>query len=137
ERLAALSQGCDALFGYSLGGRLALGILARYPHRFARAVIASAQAGLQTDAERDVRRDSDARFVTLLRERGLEAFIDVWQALPLWASQAALPESVLLAQRAQRMRHAVEGLAQSLLRHGLGEMPDLRAALGQVDTDVA
>jgi 2-succinyl-6-hydroxy-2,4-cyclohexadiene-1-carboxylate synthase len=136
ERLAALGAGCAGLFGYSLGGRLALGLLARYPTRFARAVIVSAQPGLASDAERSARRDADLRFVNLLTERGLSAFVDAWQALPLWASQGALPEAVKQEQRAQRLRHHAAGLSQSLRQHGLGEMPDLRPPLARVQTAV-
>lgn len=132
ERLAALGEGCSGLFGYSLGGRLGLGLLARYPTRFAHAVIVSAQAGLKTEAERLARRAADLRFVRLLEERGLVAFVDAWQALPLWASQGTLPESVKQAQRQQRLRHQAGGLAHSLIQHGLGEMPDLRQQLTQV-----
>lgn len=137
ERLAELGKECAGLLGYSLGGRLALGILARYPERFAHAVIISAHPGLKTDQERAQRRDGDARFVQLLREGGLTAFVDAWQALPLWASQGSLPESVRKAQREQRLRHDAAGLAESLLAHGLGEMPDLRPRLSQVRTPVA
>ena len=136
ERLAALGRDCQGLFGYSLGGRFALGILARYPARFAHSIIVSAHPGLQTEAERATRRDGDRRFVELLRERGLTAFVDAWQALPLWASQGGLPETVKLAQREQRLRHDAHGLAESLLHHGLGEMPDLRPQLRQVRSPV-
>lgn len=136
ERLASLAIGCDGLFGYSLGGRFALGILARYPHRFARAIIVSAQAGLASEQERTARRQADAELVTVLRVRGVQAFVDRWQALPLWASQAALPDAVRQAQREQRLRHSAEGLAQSLLRHGLAEMPDLRPELAAVESRV-
>lgn len=132
ERLAALGEGCTGLFGYSLGGRLALGLLARYPTRFEHAVIVSAQPGLQTEAERLARRGADLRFVRLLGERGLTAFVDTWQALPLWASQGSLPDAVKQAQREQRLRHQALGLAQSLIQHGLCEMPDLRAELALV-----
>ena len=136
ERLAALGSGCDGLLGYSLGGRLALGILAQYPQRFRHALVVSAHPGLLTDAERSARRDGDARFVDVLQSRGLHGFVDVWQALPLWASQGGLPDSVKQAQRAQRLRHQAHGLAQSLLQHGLGEMPNLRPLLRQVRTPV-
>lgn len=136
ERLAALGKGCTGLLGYSLGGRFALGILARYPQRFEHAVVISAHPGLKTDEERAARREGDARFVQLLRERGLTAFVDAWQALPLWASQGSLPEAVKQAQREQRLRHDAGGLAESLLQHGLGEMPDLRPRLREVQTPV-
>jgi len=136
ERLAQLGEDCEGLFGYSLGGRFALGILARYPTRFRHAVIVSAHPGLQTDTERAERRAGDARFIALLRERGLHAFIDTWQALPLWASQGDLPDAVKAAQREQRLRHHAEGLAQSLLAHGLGEMPNLRPQLAQARSGV-
>lgn len=136
ERLAALAAERPGLFGYSLGGRFALGILARYPRRFRHAVIVSAQPGLAGDADRAARREADQRFVRLLREQGLEAFVDAWQKLPLWASQANLPEATKLAQRRQRLRHGAEGLAQSLIQHGLGEMPDFRELLRHVETPV-
>jgi 2-succinyl-6-hydroxy-2,4-cyclohexadiene-1-carboxylate synthase len=136
ERLAALAEDRPGLFGYSLGGRFALGLLARYPRRFRQAVIVSSQAGLGSDAERATRREADQRFIRLLREQGLEAFVDAWQKLPLWATQAHLPEAVRMAQRAQRLRHSAVGLAQSLLHHGLGEMPDYRELLRRVETRV-
>jgi 2-succinyl-6-hydroxy-2,4-cyclohexadiene-1-carboxylate synthase len=136
ERLAELAGDCPGLFGYSLGGRLALGILARYPKRFAHAVIVSAHLGLSSDVERVERRDADARFVSRLRSEGLAPFIDAWQALPIWHTQAALAEVIKERQRSQRLLHNPEGLAQSLLRHGLAEMPDLRGQLARVTTPV-
>lgn len=136
ERLAALGEGCRGLLGYSLGGRLALGILARYPSRFAHALIISAHPGLVTDAEREHRRHSDQRFVQVLEQRGLEGFVDAWQALPLWASQGGLPEAVKRVQREQRLRHRATGLAGSLVQHGLGNMPDLRPFLPRVQARV-
>jgi 2-succinyl-6-hydroxy-2,4-cyclohexadiene-1-carboxylate synthase len=136
ERLAALGADCQGLFGYSLGGRLALGILARYPERFGHAVIVSAQPGLSSGAERESRRAGDARLVELLRERGVAAFVDHWQALPLWASQAQLTDPVKAQQREQRLRHSADALARSLIQHGLGEMPDLRPQLPRVQTEV-
>lgn len=138
ERLAALGAeaGCDGVFGYSLGGRLALGLLARYPDRYRHALIVSGQAGLVSDDERRQRREGDARWVSLLRERGLAAFVDAWQALPLWASQAELSPSVKQAQREQRLAHSADGLAQSLTHHGLGKMPNLRPFLANILTRV-
>ncbi len=136
ERLAELGADCDGLFGYSLGGRLAIGIIARYPERFRHALIVSGQPGLASDDERSARRLADARYVNVLREQGLTTFVDKWQALPLWATQGGLPESVRLAQREQRLRHTASGLAESLIQHGLAEMPDLRPEMRQVRSSV-
>lgn len=136
ERLATLGGACEGLFGYSLGGRLALGILARYPARFRHAVIVSAQPGLTRESERAARQASDQQLVELLLARGTLAFVDHWEQLPLWASQAELPEELRAAQRNLRLRHRPEGLARSLVAHGLGKMPDLRPQLRLVQSEV-
>jgi 2-succinyl-6-hydroxy-2,4-cyclohexadiene-1-carboxylate synthase len=136
DRLAEASGDCEGLLGYSLGGRLALGLLARFPSRFSHALIISAHPGLSDAAERAERRRGDENWAAELRQHGLERFVDAWEKLPLWASQAALPPGVLQDQRAQRLRHSAEGLAQSLLAHGLGCMPDLKPDLAHVVTPV-
>jgi 2-succinyl-6-hydroxy-2,4-cyclohexadiene-1-carboxylate synthase len=144
ERLAAHASGpkhasgpahasaATQLFGYSLGGRLALGLLARYPERFERAVLVSAHPGLHTEVQRRQRRAHDARFVRLLRERGLVDFVAAWEDQPLWHTQGALPEACRAAKRRERLMHTAEGLARSLDSVGLGRMPDLRPELARV-----
>jgi 2-succinyl-6-hydroxy-2,4-cyclohexadiene-1-carboxylate synthase len=129
EWLAALAPGATELFGYSLGARLALGLLARYPKRFERAVLVSAHPGLYTETQRIERRKHDDRFVRLLRERGLAEFVSAWEEQPLWQTQRALPSTVRAGKRLERLSHTAEGLARSLASVGLGQMPNLRAQL--------
>jgi 2-succinyl-6-hydroxy-2,4-cyclohexadiene-1-carboxylate synthase len=136
ERLAALGRAATHLFGYSLGGRLALGLLARYPKRFERAVLVSAHPGLHTDEQRRQRREQDGRFVRLLRERGLVEFVSAWEDQPLWQTQIGLPEANRAEKRRERCTHTAEGLARSLDSVGLGRMPDLRPELARVATPV-
>jgi len=136
ERLAAHASAATHLFGYSLGGRLALGLLARYPERFERAVLVSAHPGLHTEGQRSQRREQDSRFVRLLREAGLAEFVSAWEDLPLWRTQRALPEAIKAAKRRERLTHSAEGLARSLDSVGLGRMPDLRPKLARVATPV-
>jgi 2-succinyl-6-hydroxy-2,4-cyclohexadiene-1-carboxylate synthase len=114
-----------------LGSRLALGLLVRYPERFDHAVLVSAHPGLRSDAERAQRRSDDDRFVRLLRERGLVEFVTAWEEQPMWQSQRALPDSARDLRHRERLTHTAEGLACSLSSVGLGQMPDLRAALAQ------
>ncbi len=123
-RLLTLLDGAKdvVLCGYSLGARLALGLLAKDPTRFSRALLIAVHPGLSA-AERAERRESDARWAALLREPGLAEFLELWTKQPLFASQSRLAADVLEEQRALRKAHDPEGLALALERLGLGSMP--------------
>lgn len=123
------------LAGYSLGARLALALAARNPELFVSATLIGVNPGLTGPAERADRRAADGRWLELL-DRGIAAFVDEWERLPLWASQSRLPPARLAAQRAQRLRHDARGLQRSLRATGLGEMPDLRPQLARVQLPV-
>ncbi|HWP07028.1 MAG TPA: alpha/beta hydrolase [Polyangiaceae bacterium] len=124
ERLAAaLPAEPVHLAGYSLGARLALGLALTFPERVARLTLVSGHTGLATDAERRERRAADARWCTLLEAEGMYAFVDAWEAQPLFASQATLPAAVRAKHRAERLAHDPRALARSLRVTGLAEMP--------------
>ena len=140
DRLAALAVGAGALHvvGYSLGARLALGMAFRQPHLVARLTLISAHPGLASESERVTRRARDARWCELLETRGVPAFVDAWQAQPLWASQARLPDALRTKKNQERLSHTAPGLCRSLRVTGLAEMPNYSAALAElrVPTDV-
>lgn len=117
------------LVGYSLGGRLALGLLVRHPELFGAATLIGAQPGLATEAERAERRAADERRCDLLEQRGIEAFVAEWEAMPLFATQSRLSADALARQRAERLKHDPRGLARSLRLTGLGVMPSYAGAL--------
>lgn len=132
----ALTDGAPChLAGYSLGARLALMMLVTAPEKFLSATLIGVNPGLATDAERERRRAADQRWIDLL-ERGIEAFVDEWERLPLWSTQRRLPPDVLADQRAARLRHDPRGLQRSLRVTGLTGMPDLRPHLARVSTHV-
>lgn len=116
----------DAVVGYSLGARVALGLVAM--KRVPRAVLISVNPGID-DTAREPRRVVDAAWVTMLRERGIEAFIAAWEAQPLFATQARVDERRRAARRASRLALDPEQLARSLEVMGLAEMPDYRSAI--------
>jgi 2-succinyl-6-hydroxy-2,4-cyclohexadiene-1-carboxylate synthase len=122
ERLPA----CDVAIGYSLGARTALGLVVA--GHVPRAILISVNPGLAA-AERPARRASDAAWARLARERGTAAFLDAWQAQPLFASQARAPADRRAARHARRLALDAEQLARSLEAMGLAEMPDYRAAV--------
>jgi 2-succinyl-6-hydroxy-2,4-cyclohexadiene-1-carboxylate synthase len=112
-----------------MGARVGLGLLAHQPSLFDAAVLIGVHPGLTAETDRAERRQVDAGRARLLREEGLEAFVQGWEAIPLFATQRILSCGVLTAQREIRLAHDAEGLARSLEALGLAEMPDHRAAL--------
>lgn len=113
------------LVGYSLGARLALAIALRHPARVRDAVLVGGTPGLRTATERAARVRDDAALAESLLRDGLAAFVDRWEALPLFATQRALPETARAARRAQRMGHDPAALAWCLRALGTGAMPSL------------
>jgi 2-succinyl-6-hydroxy-2,4-cyclohexadiene-1-carboxylate synthase len=130
--VAAWSHEPVHVVGYSLGARVALGLALHAPERVARVTLIGVHPGLGEASEREERVRSDERWARLIEERGLEAFVDAWQAQPLFASQATLPDEVLAEQRRLRLAHAPEGLTRALRALGLGRMPCYETRLAEV-----
>jgi 2-succinyl-6-hydroxy-2,4-cyclohexadiene-1-carboxylate synthase len=124
------------LCGYSLGARLALGLLRQHPEMFDRAVLISVHPGLERADARVARLQSDLEHCRMLETRGTAAFVAAWEGLPLLASQKALPQAAVEAQRRVRLAHSASGLVQSLLHCGLASMPDLRLPEPEVELTV-
>lgn len=121
SRLA--SGGPAHLVGYSLGGRVALGVLARHPALVSHATVVSASAGLSSDDERRARVAADERWARLLEHDGVVPFLDAWDAQPLFASRAKAGTERLAARRALRLAHDPRALARAMRVLGLGRMP--------------
>lgn len=121
DRLAELvrARGLESvhLVGYSLGARLALGLLVRHPSLFSRATLIGVNPGLDSDDARRSRLASDARWIELLHTNELERFVNAWSSQPMFANQPP-------AERGRRMQHTAMGLADALRTLGLGVMPD-------------
>lgn len=129
EALAATLPAGALLAGYSMGARLALGAALARPGHVRAVLLVGGHVGLATAAERREREAQDAARAAALRRDGLAAFVDAWEALPLFASQQALPAEAQAAQRAARLAHDAEALAWAFEVGGLACMPDYRAAV--------
>jgi 2-succinyl-6-hydroxy-2,4-cyclohexadiene-1-carboxylate synthase len=113
------------LAGYSMGGRLALYFALTYPPLVKSLLIESASPGLAAEAERVARREADEALALQLEGEGLDAFIQHWETLPLWASQAKLAPAVRAKIRQMRLQNSAQGLAHSLRGLGTGVQPSL------------
>jgi 2-succinyl-6-hydroxy-2,4-cyclohexadiene-1-carboxylate synthase len=118
--------------GYSMGARVALALCVAHPERVASATLVGARAGLREAAQRHARRQADEALARRLLHEGIEAFVDHWMALPLFASQRRLGAAALERARAERLRASPLGLARSLQGMGLGAQPSLHDRLGRV-----
>lgn len=135
--IAAAELGAGVhLVGYSLGARVALGMLVAHPERFARATLIGVNPGMPDGPDKEARRDRDERWARRLEHGGIQAFVDEWERLPLWTTQTELPAETLAAQRATRMSHDPVALAGAMRALGLAEMPDYTPALSELDVDV-
>ena len=129
DNLATIAEqvrGCEIAIGYSLGARVALGLVAL--GAVPRAVLISVNPGI-ADAERAARREHDAAWAARLRREPLADVLDAWEAQPLFATQSRVTPELLAARRARRLRLAPEQLARSLESMGLAEMPDYRGVV--------
>jgi 2-succinyl-5-enolpyruvyl-6-hydroxy-3-cyclohexene-1-carboxylate synthase len=140
DRIAAVlrNEGVEQalLCGYSLGARVALGVLVRRGEMFDRAVLIGAHPGLSTAQERAERAAWDDGWADLLETRGIGAFVDAWERLPIFASQARLAAEVAASQRLARLAMDARGLAVAMRVLGLARMPDWKGSLAGVRTPV-
>jgi 2-succinyl-6-hydroxy-2,4-cyclohexadiene-1-carboxylate synthase len=107
-----------------MGGRLALHVAARRPERILSLLTIGAHAGLEEEA-REGRRQGDEALAQRIEQDGLEAFVDYWSSLPLFAGLERRGPAFLAQVRAERMNNHVAGLACSLRGMGAGVMEPL------------
>ena len=119
------------LVGYSMGGRLALHVAARRPERLLSLLTIGAHAGLEEEA-REGRRRGDEALAQRIEQDGLEAFVNYWGGLPLFAGLERRGPSFVAQVRAERMGNTVAGLAASLRGMGAGVMQPLWDDLSRV-----
>jgi 2-succinyl-6-hydroxy-2,4-cyclohexadiene-1-carboxylate synthase len=133
----ALGLGSLPVIGYSMGGRAALALAVAQPARVAALVVVGASAGLADAAARAARVRADEALATRIERDGLEAFVDAWMALDLFASQAErLAPSARVRARTQRLDNRPHGLANSLRGMGTGAQPPLHEKLADVQVPV-
>lgn len=123
--LIGAAGGPGTYLGYSMGGRLCLRLAADRPDLVRRLVLVGATAGIEDPAERADRRRSDEALAARLEAIGIDAFLDEWLALPLFAGldppARAVPE---------RRRNRAAGLAASLRHCGSGAQEPVWDRLG-------
>lgn len=130
-RLLAATGGPAVYIGYSMGGRLCLRTALDHPDAVRALVLVGATPGIEDDAERAERRRSDHDLADRLERDGLDAFVEDWLDLPMFAG---LPQWARFD--AERRTNTAEGLAASLRAAGTGSMTPLWYRLGALAVPV-
>ena len=125
-----------AWLGYSMGGRTALQVAVHRPDVVSGLVLESATPGFRTAEERAARVASDEALAERIEREGVEAFVDEWQELPLFATQQRMPQAAQDAVRAGRLANRATGLANSLRGMGTGAQEAVHERLGGVAVPV-
>jgi 2-succinyl-6-hydroxy-2,4-cyclohexadiene-1-carboxylate synthase len=125
EQILAIAPDNCYLFGYSLGGRLALYLALHYPDRWQKVILESASFGLSTTQARKQRQQQDAAIARKLRQPNLDfaAFIQNWYQQSVFTGINQHPNFPELIT--SRFNNNPLALARSLETIGLGQQPYL------------
>jgi 2-succinyl-6-hydroxy-2,4-cyclohexadiene-1-carboxylate synthase len=129
-RLAAMPAD---VIGYSMGARIALRLAVDHPSAVDRLIMESPSAGIPDPDERAARRARDELLAQALERDGIAAFVDRWEAQPIFASHAGLTAAARRRLHRQRLANRPVGLAASLRGAGQGVGPPLLDRLARVD----
>lgn len=124
------------LFGYSLGGRIALNFALKYQDRLMCLIIEGASPGVQDQREREARMAADDALASNIEKYGRSRFVEQWENMPLLASQKNLSSQVIEMIKNERLLNTEIGLSMSLRASSVGRMRPVWDHLNQLEIPV-
>ncbi len=129
SRMSELGFDRFHVLGYSMGGRLALGLVCRHPGQVKSAVVVGGSPGLEEESARAERLARDQETASKLVTEGLAAFLRDWYAQPLFLDLARHEDFMNILKR--RLRGVGRDLAAALRALSPGVQPPLHRCLAQ------
>lgn len=121
------------LFGYSMGGRIALYYALHYA--LDGLILESTSPGIEEERERAERRKVDKERGENL-ETDYQVFVKRWEQLPLFQTAVDVPSTRLELQHLIRSTQQPKRLKKALMDYGTGSQPNLWSLLYRLDIPV-
>ncbi|WP_332066878.1 2-succinyl-6-hydroxy-2,4-cyclohexadiene-1-carboxylate synthase [Bacillus sp. KH172YL63] len=134
--LTSLHVESATLIGYSMGGRTALHFALMHQDKVETLILESASPGLKSEEERVERKRKDHALADRIEREGIQAFVDYWEEIPLFATQKKLQQAEREEIRKQRLNQSAVGLSNSLRGMGTGAQDSLWNRLAELKIPV-
>src|SRR5699024_11162962 len=123
------------LFGYSMGGRLALKTALSLPQMFEGLLLESTTCGIRSEKEREVRRRADEQRAREIEEN-FDRFLSEWQELELFQSPLPVNRTLVKQYRVIQSQQNQKAVAASLRGFGTGATNPVCDQLKNIDLNV-
>ncbi|GMQ58854.1 2-succinyl-6-hydroxy-2,4-cyclohexadiene-1-carboxy late synthase [Vallitalea sediminicola] len=124
------------LYGYSMGGRIALAYALEYQDELSHLVLESSSYGIEDESMRKKRFDNDSRLAEDIRHNGIEWFESYWSNISIFETQKMLDEDARNAIKKIRLSNNIRGLSNSLIGFSQGRVNCLRSELYKLNIGV-
>ncbi|HCI71093.1 MAG TPA: 2-succinyl-6-hydroxy-2,4-cyclohexadiene-1-carboxylate synthase [Balneola sp.] len=118
------------LYGYSMGGRLALQIALQRPDLIQGLILESTTFGIENEQERQARQVLDAQRADSI-SGNFDQFLKEWELLPIFESNSLHKEAKILIKEIQKNQTPL-WISNSLLGFGTGNMPCVKNELDKL-----
>lgn len=119
------------IYGYSMGGRVALQFACLYPDMCQKLILESSSPGIENHQLRRQRQQSDQILAQKILEN-YHDFIKKWRQQPLFHSQKKLSIATQQKQLEMNMSQQPHGMASSLITYGTGVQESLWSYLPSI-----
>ena len=120
------------LFGYSMGGRLALQFAVKNSHRLKSIILVSTTAGIKEESVRKARLKVDEKLAEKILTSSHIDFLKSWLLQPLFHGIIAKGDDFVVKEIERRLPIQLSGLASSLKYFSSGIMPSVWHNLSQL-----
>ena len=110
------------LFGYSMGGRVAMNFTISKPNFVKGLILESSSAGIKNNKEKTERQTKDFELADFIEKNTLEEFSAQWLDQELFGTLRRFSNDKLKRMKEERAKNSKTGLANSLRGFGTGSM---------------